>query len=68
VCDVDQYGAPPMDRLKGSQAGVPAAVSEAQGPATHAAMTVGSPTVMTTSKGLAAPATRPAGALVLAAR
>jgi hypothetical protein len=64
VCDVDQYGAPPMDRLKGSQAGV----SEAQGPATHAAMTAGSPTAMTTSKGLAAPATRPAGALVLAAR
>jgi hypothetical protein len=68
VCGVDQYGAPPMDGSKGNQAGAPAAVSKAQGPAAPAAMPARAPTTTAASKGLAAPTARPAGALASTAR
>jgi hypothetical protein len=68
VCGVDQYRAPPMDRSKGSQAGAPTTVSEAQGPAAPITIHVGASTVTGVSKGPTAPAAKPAGALAPAAR
>jgi hypothetical protein len=73
VCGVDQYGAPSMDGSKYGQAGVPAAVPAgtpatvvvAQGPAVPAAVPV---SMAAASKGLAATAAGPMGALAPAAR
>jgi hypothetical protein len=70
-CGVNQYGAPPMDRLKDGQAGAPAAVpmralataAVAQGTAAPVTVPAGVPTMATTSKSPTAPKTGLAGAL-----
>jgi hypothetical protein len=69
ACDVDQYGAPPMDGSKDGQAGAPATVptgatataAVVQGPAMLTAVPAGVPMTSIASKG-------PAGVLALAAR
>jgi hypothetical protein len=65
VCDIDQYGAPSIDGSKDDQAGVPATVAVAQGPATSVTVPTGAPTATAASKG---PTTPTAQALAPAAR
>jgi hypothetical protein len=64
MCGADQYGAPPMYGLKDGQAGAPATVAMAQGPAAPAAVPAWVPTAVAAANGPAGPA----GALALAAR
>jgi hypothetical protein len=83
ACDIDQYGAPPMDRLKddhaevlaavpvgtdGGACGAPTMTAVAKGPAAPVVVPTGVPMATATSKGPATPTTGPVGALAPAAR
>jgi hypothetical protein len=68
ACNIDQYGALPMDGSKGGQAGAPAIVAVAQRPVVPVTVLAGVPTVAAASKGPVAPAAGPARALVPAVR
>jgi hypothetical protein len=71
ACEVDQYGAPPMNGSKNGQVGLPAthvAVPMRAPGTTPTTVPAGVPTAATTVKGPAAPMTGPMGALASAVK